>query len=493
MTSARNTSLFWLWGGATLSVALGSGVSANSQLTLVALVALCGAMAFAAPASAWVSAALVSALTFKGLVSLGVLPSVATFIDLPLAWGALFVALLKQNEQSPFLRRHVRWLGTLAVAVLLAWAFNPSELVRPIVYLMLLGQPFAIVGALLADPPSPRMRLALERLLLGLLLIQIPLVALQLAKLGPADHIQGTLYGAGAGAHVMSAVVVVGAIWILSGGFGGQVLGLWRLPIVLALLAIPFVADAKQVIVALPAIILAFSWRIGRIQIIARSALALGSTIALLTLIPAGETAEQFIQRSQQGQGGKQATALFLWNELADDPASLSFGKGPAETVSRAAFMTIYSPSTGSPVAALGLKPASLAVEAQTTALGFSERSWSETSSFDSGMSSTLGVLGDLGIFGLIAYSGLLLSLFLRLRTETSPEGVAAAAGFALFLVLGLVFDWWEQPPFGVFLGVLAGLSLTGARSTPRKFRRGRLMTAPVPDTPSVASTEVQA
>ena len=46
-------------------------------------------------------------------------------------------------------------------------------------------------------------------------------------------------------------------------------------------------------------------------------------------------------------------------------------------------------------------------------------------------------------------------------RENGSPEGTAAAAGFAMFMMLGLVFDWWEQPPFGVFLGVLAGLALT--------------------------------
>ena len=63
-------------------------------------------------------------------------------------------------------------------------------------------------------------------------------------------------------------------------------------------------------------------------------------------------------------------------------------------------------------------------------------------------------------MIGVLAYLGLVISLFLRLRKETSAEGVAGAAGFAMFLVLGFVFDWWEQPPFGVFLGVLAGLSL---------------------------------
>ena len=63
-----------------------------------------------------------------------------------------------------------------------AWAFNRSEVLRPVLYLALIGEPFAIVGALMADPPSPRMRFVLERTLLVLVLVQIPLAAFQFAK-----------------------------------------------------------------------------------------------------------------------------------------------------------------------------------------------------------------------------------------------------------------------------------------------------------------------
>jgi len=461
MTWIRNSSLLWLICAGVLAFALGAGVTANQQVTFVALVALLGMMAVAAPASAWVGAALVAALTFKGLASLGVLPSVATFIDLPLAWGAFFVALLKQRERAPFLNRHLRWLAALGLAVVFAWALSRSEILRPLLYLALLGEPFAIVGALLADPPSERMRAVLERTLLALVLVQIPLAAAQFAQPGPADHIQGTLYGAGAGAHVISAVVVVGAIWILRGGIGRRTLHAWRLPIVAALFFIPFVADAKQVILALPAIVLATSWRVGRVAFLVRLALVAGSVVALFALAPGGQTAETFIGKAQRGQGGKEATAFFVWHKLESDPASLVFGKGPAETVSRAAFMTTpLFERSGSPLAVLGLQPAALAVEAESNALEISHGG----TSFNSGTSSALGVLGDLGLFGLISYGGLLLSVFFRLRMLNSAEGVAAAAGFALFLVLGFVFDWWEQPPFGVFLGVLAGLSLTDGR-----------------------------
>jgi hypothetical protein len=464
MTHALPRPLLPWMGAAGASIALGAGIALNLQVSFLLVIAFLGVAALAAPAGAWVLCALVAALTFRGLVELNALPSVATFIDLPLAWGALAVALIKRRERSPLLARYLRWLAALGLAVVLAWAFHPSEVLRPVLYMALLGEPFAIIGALLADPPSPRLRRGLERTLLALVIIQLPLAALELATLGSADHIQGTLHGAGAGHHVISAVVVVGAIWLLTGGLGRDVLGAARLPVAAALLLIPFVADAKQVILAMPAIVLASSWRVGRLQFLVRGALVAGAVIALFTLAPAANTAERFIEENQQGHGGKQATAIFLWHKLDSDPASLSFGKGSAETVSRAAFMTTPSfERADSPLSVLDLKPATLAVEAESTALEVSGGG----TSFNSGTSSALGVLGDLGIFGLLAYGGLLLSVLLRLRTETSPEGVAAASGFALFLVLGLVFDWWEQPPFGVFIGVLAGLSLSESQ-----FRR---------------------
>jgi len=454
MTATRGPVLAWV-GAAAASIALGAGVVANPQLAFIAIAAFLGASALAAPAGAWVLCALIAAVVFRGVVELGALPSVATFVDLPLAWGALAVALAKNPARSPFLRRHLLWLATLGLAVMLAWAFHPSELLRPVLYLALLGEPFAIVGALLADPPSPRLRRLLEGALVALILIQIPIAALQFATVGQGDTIQGTLYGAGAGAHVISAVVVVGAIWFLGGGIGRRVLGPMWLPIIVALCVIPFIADAKQVIIAMPVIMLASRWSGGRLGFLLRGVLAAGLVVALFTLAPAGQTAQQYLERSGE-QGGKQATFLFVWEKLDDEPASIAFGRGPAATVSRAAFET--TPRTGSPLADLGLKPAPIATEA---ARGAREVSGGSTS-FDIGISSMIGALGDLGVIGVAAYAGLLLSLLLQLRRERSPEGAAAAAGFALFLVLGLVADWWEQPPFGVFIGTLAGLALTG-------------------------------
>jgi hypothetical protein len=460
MSATRSAVLAVLAAGA--AAAAGTGVVYEPQVAfLLSVTALCLA-ALAAPAGAWVLAAVVAALTFKGLGALGGLPSVATFLDLPLAWGALLVALLKQPARSRLATGLLWWLSGLTVAVLLAWAFNPSEVLRPVLDLMLLGEPFAIVIALLLDPPSHRLRRALQGALLVLIIVQLPFSAFELAKLGAGDKIQGTLYSAGAGAHVISAIAVVGAIWIVAGG-GREGLGIFRFPLAAALLCIPFVADAKQVIVALPATVLAVTWRGGPLGPVVRIALAAGSVAVLFVFIPAGSTSERFIQQAQHGKGGKQAAAGFVWRQVSEDPAAIFFGKGPAETVSRAAFMTTPGfqksgfQNAESPLAVLGLKPAVIAKEAQHTAFAASGGG----TSFNTGVSSALGVFGDLGFFGLSVYVGLLLTLFASLRKDSSPEAVAAASGFAMFLVLGIVFDWWEQPPFGVFLGTLAGLALS--------------------------------
>jgi hypothetical protein len=300
------------WLGAALgSIALGAAIALNLQVAFIVVIAFLGVAALAAPAGVWVLCALVAALTFRGLVEVNVLPSVATFVDLPLAWGALAVGLLKRRQASPLLSRVLRWLGVLCLAMSLAWVFNPSEVLRPVLYLALLGEPFAIVGALLADPPSARMRRALERTVLVLLMVQLPVVAMQLAAFGPSDQIQGTLYGAGAGAHVISAVAVVGAIWMLTARAARDTLGTARFVVIAGLLLIPFLADAKQVILAMPAIILASGWHRRRRGFLLRGALVAAAVVALLTLVPASNTAERFIQENQQGHGGQTGDGRF--------------------------------------------------------------------------------------------------------------------------------------------------------------------------------------
>ncbi len=440
-----------------LSALVGALAVVKPQVAFLAVLFVLCIGALAAPVAYWAAAALVAAILFRGLVTLGALPSVATYIDIPLCWGALIVAVLKTSglrTRPKDAHRILSWLGALSLAMVISWAFSNAELMRPILDLALLAEPYALIAALLIDAPRHRERRMLKATVLVVVLAQIPFAYWQVATLGTRDPVQGTLYGAGAGAHTMSAVVTVGAIWI---ALNKRYSLAWRCVLVALLAPIPFLADAKQVIFALPAVLVMVRW--GSLKdVVLRVAGVAMAIAALILLFPAGRTSIRFINESLSGHGGKEASTKVIWDRAKADPATIVFGEGPAESVSRAAFMTTdLLLKANSPLRVFDLKPAQIALQAEASAHSASGGG----SSLNSGLSSALGVFGDLGLIGLFAYGGLLLSVLGPLRRTTSPEGLAAGAGFSMFVVLGLVFDWWEQPPFSMLLAVLAGLALS--------------------------------
>src|SRR5262249_54152246 len=155
-----------------------------------------------------------------------------------------------------------------------------------LLYLSLLGEPFAIVCALLLDPPSPRLRRALVRTLVALVAAEVLLSALQVLRYGvnSPDRIQGTLSGAGAGANVMPATVVLGCGWLLASRRGRM--RPWVVAAVALLLAIPVLADAKSVLFALPAGAIVAGWRSGRMSVALNTALVVSALVLLIVFDP---------------------------------------------------------------------------------------------------------------------------------------------------------------------------------------------------------------
>lgn len=449
---------------ATLAALVGAAAAWDLGVGLVLWIAALGLFAVASPAGAWAAGALVSAVLLRGLITLGVLPSLMTFVDIPLAWGALVVALLRSGPTAGLGRRLLLLLSMLAAVVGISWAFHPSEALRPVLYLLLLGEPFALTAALVVDPPSPKLARALKRLLIGVIAIQVPIGYYQYAAFGVGggegnlDHVQGTLYGAGAGHLSMAAIVTVGAVWLLS---GRRVRLLGRALLAVPLMALVFFADAKQVLFALPAILLALRLRGRWGQALLQVAAVVIALFVLVNFYPAGRSALGFLGTASETRGGKIAVVDLLFERM-DDPVTIAFGMGPAKTVSKASFMTTdLFLRQNSPLRALGLAPSPFALEANEKV----ESTRTGVSSFNSAVSSALGVLGDLGIAGLLAYAALLVVLVSALRKVGSPAAHAAAAGWAMFAVLGVVFSWWEEPPLAIVLAVLSGLALTeGAR-----------------------------
>ena len=279
-----------------VAVSIGFLIDASPQAALGVVLVAGAAAALGAPAARWVGAAIVATLSFRALVFYGLLPSTATFVDMFLAWGALAAALSRHRRLPSQAAWPLRLLVGLTLCALASAALNRSELLRPVVYVLLLGTPFAVVIALVIDRPSARDRRWLSRVLLAALLVQIPFALAQSTAGKDPDVVQGTLIGAGAGAHVISAITMVGAIWVLL--TLPRTLAV-RLAIAVPLILITFLADAKQVLLAAPVMLIAGNWR-GKRDAALRIPAAALAFVALLNVVPAGDTAKKFIEANSQ-------------------------------------------------------------------------------------------------------------------------------------------------------------------------------------------------
>lgn len=411
------------------------------------------------PAAA-VFVALVSALGLRFAVTFHVLPRAATYADIPLVWAAFLAAIVIRRGRAGDAGTLCRWISAFVVAVAVSWIVHPSELLRPLLYVMLVGEPFAAVAAMWIAPASARLHRLVTLGVIGLLAVQLPVAAVQFVVGSGADRVQGTLSGAFAAAHVIGAVAVIGGAWLLLREEGSMPL---RLAIGGGLLLIPFASDAKQVLIASPAMVAGVPYREHRrVWFGILVAVVVGAVVALAAL-PGSGYARVDVADAFSSDGGKVVAARIVLRAMSEDVGSVVFGKGPAETVTRTAFLTAGGYlREDSPLRAIGLEtsPITMEVLEATIAVG------GEYSSFRSGVSSALGVLGDLGVVGVVVYLGMLWTVFVSVRRLRSRESIAIAGSWAMFFVLGFVFDWWEQPPVGLLLATLSGLALTAGRSS---------------------------
>jgi hypothetical protein len=446
-------------------VAVGLLLPWSKQAAFVAVACILGLVTLAAPTTYWVIAALVSSFTFQGLTTVGLLPSLGTVLPIGVAWCALVVAVLRTRAVPvpTNARLYVRWLIAFSLVAIVSGLVNHVEILRPFLSIGLLGVPFAILAAMLVDPPSPRERSLVMKIAMGLIVLQIPIAYRQFLVHGGGDRVQGTFVSHGGGSGSLAAVAVIGMVWLLS-----RRLTLWGVAVAAVLAVLPFISDSKQVLLALPIAVLATAPQGLTLGYFVRSGLAVGLIAILIFILPVGGTVRGYLQQDEQRGGTPKAqVAQWLWKDLRADPVSLTFGKGPAETVSLAAYYTTPGfLGASSPFHALGLKPAEMAIEADYLAYGVVNNK--ERSSYQSAISSALGVFGDLGLAGILTYGALLITLLLAFAGgPRSPEGIAAMSAVALFAVLGFIYGWWESGGLPAFVGVLAGVALTEPAHSP--------------------------
>lgn len=454
--------LWWYVPAVGLGLALARWGAGTRTFLLAATIGAIGLLWL--PGWVWAVGALSGALLSRVVTSVGILPPIVNFSDFGFVFAGL-AAVLAYRAVGQRWTATARHLG-LAMLVLLgitwlSWAMNPSDLARPIVTFMLWAEPFALVLILLLDPPTREARRAVLWVLGIVIALQVAFGLYQATTIADADFVKGTLIGAGAGHHVMAGVTALGGLCLLAWGFGrslttGLVCTVLSSPF---LILMPVLADAKQVIFALPAaaavLVLATPGVVRRIAVAGPVVVAVA---VLIVLVPAGTTAVGFLESASEGQSGKLSSVRLVTDEMGASVSRWALGLGPANGVSRAAFMTTDLFAGGeSPVRTLGLEPAALPIRAQSRALQISEGT-----SFNAPLSSALGIFSDIGTLGAVAYSAVLAAVALPLlRRRKQWLSRAALAGWALSVPLAVAFDWWEQPPFTLVLALITGLGLS--------------------------------
>lgn len=406
---------------------------------------LLAAVGLTAPTAAWVLAAVTLALLGRGLGVLGAPEALAQLAVVP-AWIAFGLGLFRsQNRRLAGLISAL--IGAFIAITLLSGALSGSEPLRPVFYLSLLITPFALIGAIVLDPPDQRWRRMLTGLLIAVLVLQIPFALWQFRQFGIGDSVQGTFAGSEVGAHMTASVSILGAIWlVLRGKYDLRWLAL------LGMLAIvPLLAAANQVILAAPlALVLMAAISNRRLAIAGVVSITIA---ALLLLLPGWNSDYARSSLSRAAFALKMDAVTAVADDAADSGRVLILGQGPAKTVSHASFLTSEEdPLLGS----LGLEPAEMPDS-------FGLREVDEAVSIKRPESSIVGLLGDVGVIGLLCYLSLLAVLFDQCRRRTSPTAQAAAVGLVMLAILGYISDWLEQPGLAIFVATLAGLALSVA------------------------------
>ena len=451
------------------ALALGANAAANTT-TVVAVILIIAVLPLvnSRPAT-WIALAVTLPWTSRLITTTGIAPRFLDFLDFPLVLIAfLFSGLRYLGETRVLPRSHARigrYLLLVTVAIVLSWAFNDlSEPQRLLGGWVLAAEPFLLLVAVTVAPMTDRERRRLLRLIATLLCGQLLFSGLQMAGGAETDYVKGTLLEAGAGHHVSAGGLLLG-FFLLS---RLNVPRLVALGYGAAAVLTSIVADAKQVLFVVPlaVLVLAISGRrqqsatslVG--SVVAGAIMAVGSAWALLSY-QASETAIDFVGKSSGNETGKVAVVFALWSDLTQSVGTLLFGLGPGQSVSRFAFLTTPTLlKEGSPVYLLGLR-ASRGADYYND-IAFSGP-FTGKSSFTSAQSSAMGIVGDYGIVGSLAFLLLIAAIFRALRrTPDRRLRSAALASWTLLIPLAIIFDWLEQPPFTLAVMLITGLALRG-------------------------------
>jgi hypothetical protein len=420
----------------------------------------------------WIALAVTLPWTSRLLTTTGLAPRFLDFLDFPLVLIAFLFAGFRHLGEARLLpanhARIGRYLLLVTIAIVLSWAFNDvAEPQRLIAGWVLAAEPFLLLVAVTVAPMTERERKRLLVLVAILLCGQVLFSAMEIAAGARLDDVKGTLLQAGAGHHVSAGGLILGFFLLMRLG----------VPRVLAMsygaaaIVVSIISDAKQVLFVVPVamLVLAVSGRKRRggkslIGAIVTGAVMAGASAYALLSYQASEIAFDFIDKTSSNETGKVAVVFALWSDLKQSLATMLFGLGPGQSVSRFAFLTTPELlKEGSPVYLLGLKASRGADHYNEIAFS---GPFTGKSSFTSAQSSVLGIVGDYGLVGLAAFLLLAMAVFSALRKAPDHRlRSAALASWTLLIPLAIIFDWLEQPPFTLAVMLITGLALRSTQT----------------------------
>jgi len=463
---------------AALGLVVGLLTSISSTAALLASGLVLSLVALRTRPSTLVVFAFVSAWVTQVATTVFLLPRALDFLNLPVTALAFLVVLLRPKgaPRSPnAVPLSVVFVPLVAFGV--STVLSQSSPFRLGASALLYLQPLLAVAAFTRVPLSTRQRRTAMIAFTAVVAVQLPVALFQAAQSPIADSVQGTLVGTGAGHHVLGSVALVGFVAIAA-------FWRWSPPTVAALslggLLIALLSDSKVPLFVIPAVMLALvlfrppkgasrDVLRGRRRVLGGSVLMIGAVWFAVSSAGFGGDIGVKIANTADPSRGKQRVAITLAQDLRESAESAFFGFGPAETVSRMAQLTTPSgKQDGSPVDVLGLAPAARFDE-YTRATRISA---GQGSSLTSATSSTLGLLGDFGIVGLLAYGWAWLLIARRVWGTGTRFGYAVMTAWVAMPLLGLAYDWLEQPPYTLAAALLAGVALTGTTGSAQDLRR---------------------
>jgi hypothetical protein len=380
------------------------------------------------------------------LVALGA-PSVVNYVHFGLTLAAVTRAVVDRRTWPVLPRQLAMGAGAALVVSLLSSFFNGDNLLRGVLGWTILYEPFLLlIAASRAGAGSLEGRRRFGLMLTVLALIQVPFCLFQFVEYGAGDPVQGTLVGAGAGAHVMGAVATVAALFLfVEPAISRRAV---RIALACALLFLVVLGDAKTVLALLVATMVLYAilnsprkWP----HYIVGAALVAGLAYLGRDIDP---QLQLLFERDVYQQGlSQKATIVPLIRAQFDGPTDPLFGIGPANTVSRAAL--ILQPNYGNAdflTRRLGLEPSRFAIRL---------RELDESAYFSNGVTgssawSTLfswaGVWGDTGLVGILVYVGVWGTLW-RWAAKLPPDQKRAVQlSMLLLAALGVVSSYLEEP-----------------------------------------------